>query len=90
MSAARVARFRSRVLHHCELECMATQDAIDELAIEFSHCRAHMLAVLAEPRFTDADLCDLIMVAWARAPLKRATGLDRDEWLQLFSQEDPS
>ena len=68
-----------------EYECMATQDAIEALADEFGS-RAHMFEVFTWPMFTDAHLCDLVMVAWAKAPLKLATGRSRDEWIAIFNR----
>jgi hypothetical protein len=66
--------------------CCATQDAIDKLAVEFrqygTNTRTNMFEVLG--RTTDSQLCDLIMVAWAKAPLKLATDRSRDEWLVFF------
>lgn len=75
--------FRACVAARCDLECPATQNAIDRLAAENGQDRARMLDWLT--RVTAAELCDALMVAWGRAPLTLATGRPRDEWLKFFS-----
>jgi len=74
--------FLTRLIGKSELECCATQDAINELAEEFSGDRPYFFNVMETT--SDEILCDLIMVAWAKAPLTLATGLSRDQWLVFF------
>lgn len=67
---------------------MAIGDAIDALAAEFSAepipDRKRLLTVI--PSLSRAELHDLFMVGWAKAPLKLATGKTRDQWLSLFDR----
>lgn len=80
--------FASAIEARCDIQCPAVQNAIDSIAAEFS-CglgdRARLLDALRSERNTDLDFCDWVMVAWGRAPLKLATGRDRDEWLALIN-----
>lgn len=77
-----VALFATCIRGRCERECCATQDAVDKLAAEFGRGRAHFIDLLS--RLTNTELNDLVLVAWARSPLKLATGRSRDEWLTLL------
>lgn len=74
--------FLTRIRGREQMECCATQDAITSLASEFRNDRSWFIEVLG--RTTDAQLCDLILVAWAKSPLKLATGRSREEWLVFF------
>lgn len=91
-----VVCFQRVILAACDYQCMAVQGAIDGLAAEFGDsperpARARLLEYLDQcVRWGDqgcSDLFDTIMVAWARAPLKRATGLDRDQWIRVFDTQ---
>ncbi len=83
MTSRRITQdFLTRLRGKEQMECCATQDAIDKLAVEFRRDRTNMIECLG--RTTDSQLCDLIMVAWAKSPLKLATGRSRDEWLVFF------
>ena len=75
--------FRAQVVGRCDYPCMATQDAIDVLAAEYGRGRKNLLSVLLG--ISRADLLNLVMGAWAHAPLKLATGKSRDEWLDLLN-----
>jgi hypothetical protein len=76
------AMLRGNVLAKCDEPCPATQDAIDAMAAANGQDRARMLDWLA--RAADAELCDALMVAWAKVPLGLATGRDRASWLGMF------
>lgn len=75
--------FLTRLRGKEQMECCATQGAIDKLAEEYGRGRAWMIEVLG--RTNDSQLHELIMCAWAKAPLTLATGRSRSEWLDLFS-----
>jgi hypothetical protein len=75
--------FLTRLRGKEQMECCATQDAIDKLAVEFRCDRTNMFEVLGKT--TDFQLLDLVLVAWAKAPLTLATGRSRSEWFALFS-----
>lgn len=70
----------------CDEQCSAIQCAIDAMQeANYYPSRARMIEHLA--RITPGDLCDALMVAWPRVDLKRATGRDRDQWLDLLNAE---
>jgi len=81
------------ILRACEYPCPAMQDAVDRLADEFGDPNDQSMPACTIRRdrminwlvcASRTQLCDKIMCAWARAPLKRATGLDRDQWLRVI------
>lgn len=74
--------FLSNLLAKCDVPCPATQDAIDMMAETNGQTRARMLEWLG--RISRDDLCDAILVAWAKVPLERATGRSRDGWLDVM------
>ena len=75
--------FISRLRGKEQMECCATQDAIDKLAEEYGRGREWLFEMLATT--TDTQLHDMIICAWANSPLKIATDRSRDEWLELFN-----
>jgi len=80
-----MARFiAAQISGRMDTPCMATQDAIDRLAAEWGRGRRNMLRVLHG--MGSAALCDLLLVGWAKAPLKLATGRNRGEWLSLMGE----
>lgn len=77
--------FLANVIAIANVPCPRAQTSIDALAREFRGDRAHMLDRLRS--MPTADLHELLMVAWARAPLAEASGKSREEWLALLDAE---
>jgi len=75
----------------CDVPCPATQDAIDDIARGNGQSRKQLLDWI--PIARGADFFDFILVACGNrkggrpAPLSRATGRSREEWLTLLNEE---
>jgi hypothetical protein len=86
-----VSGFRQALLARTEIECPATQRAVDLVIAQVSCSdpstvdRARFFEWLT--RMSRDELCDLVLVAWGHAPLKLATGRTRDQWLDAINAE---
>jgi len=75
--------------HKCQIECPATQDAIDWMGQQAFMDRRQLFAYLKKgfenPSGLDADdVFSFIMTAWTNnKKMKLATGRTRDEWISI-------
>ena len=77
------ALFAANLASHMDIECSATQKAVDALVSEFRNDRAHALEVLRSEAFRACDFNSALLSWWKERDILRATGKSRDHWLKL-------